>query len=180
MTVTVGINVSLDVFQKREPHYAASARVLEHLPDGVAPTELGEKIIREATKMPRLRRCRAAHGGRTTGRDKTVRESQKSREGRPKIAQRFNAGSRGSKKGKVPAGTKEFIWRDGEVCDARPHPCPLPRGEGDALRHAGKIWALAARSPSRVFATGRPTEVELPNSHDAANVSPSPRGRGLG
>ena len=28
MTVTVDINVLLDVFQKREPHYAASAQVL--------------------------------------------------------------------------------------------------------------------------------------------------------
>ena len=28
MTVTVDINVALDVFQKREPHYAASARVM--------------------------------------------------------------------------------------------------------------------------------------------------------
>lgn len=28
MKVTVDINVLLDVFQKREPHYAASARVM--------------------------------------------------------------------------------------------------------------------------------------------------------
>ena len=34
MTVTVALNVLLDVFQKREPHYAASARVLSLVADG--------------------------------------------------------------------------------------------------------------------------------------------------
>jgi predicted nucleic acid-binding protein len=32
--VTVDINVLLDVFQKREPHYAASARVLAMIQQG--------------------------------------------------------------------------------------------------------------------------------------------------
>ena len=34
MTVTVDINVLLDVFQKREPHYAASARVVSMVTAG--------------------------------------------------------------------------------------------------------------------------------------------------
>ena len=34
MRVTVDINVLLDVFQKREPHYAASARVLAMIEQG--------------------------------------------------------------------------------------------------------------------------------------------------
>ncbi len=34
MTVTVDINVLLDVFQKREPHYAASARVVGMVTSG--------------------------------------------------------------------------------------------------------------------------------------------------
>lgn len=34
MRVTVDINVLLDVFQKREPHYAASARVLALIEEG--------------------------------------------------------------------------------------------------------------------------------------------------
>ena len=34
MKVTVDINVLLDVFQKREPHYAASARVLALVQQG--------------------------------------------------------------------------------------------------------------------------------------------------
>ena len=34
MTVTVDINVFLDVFQKREPHYAASAQVLSSVLSG--------------------------------------------------------------------------------------------------------------------------------------------------
>ena len=34
MRVTVDINVLLDVFQKREPHYAASARILAMVVDG--------------------------------------------------------------------------------------------------------------------------------------------------
>lgn len=34
MTVTVDINVLLDVFQKREPHHAASARVLSMVASG--------------------------------------------------------------------------------------------------------------------------------------------------
>lgn len=34
MRVTVDINVLLDVFQKREPHYAASARVLAMVQEG--------------------------------------------------------------------------------------------------------------------------------------------------
>lgn len=34
MKVTVDINVLLDVFQKREPHYAASARVLAMVQQG--------------------------------------------------------------------------------------------------------------------------------------------------
>jgi predicted nucleic acid-binding protein len=34
VTVTVDINVLLDVFQKREPHYAASAQVLSLVADG--------------------------------------------------------------------------------------------------------------------------------------------------
>ena len=34
MTVTVDINVLLDVFQKREPHYAASAQVVSMVTDG--------------------------------------------------------------------------------------------------------------------------------------------------
>jgi len=34
MTVTFDINVLLDVFQKREPHYAASAQVLSMVVDG--------------------------------------------------------------------------------------------------------------------------------------------------
>lgn len=34
MKVTVDINVPLDVFQKREPHYAASARVLAMVQQG--------------------------------------------------------------------------------------------------------------------------------------------------
>ena len=34
MTVTVDINVLLDVFQKREPHYAASAQVLSLVASG--------------------------------------------------------------------------------------------------------------------------------------------------
>jgi len=34
MRVTVDINVLLDVFQKREPHYAASARVLAMVQQG--------------------------------------------------------------------------------------------------------------------------------------------------
>ena len=41
MRVTVDINVLLDVFQKREPHYAASARMLamvqQHALDAVFP-----------------------------------------------------------------------------------------------------------------------------------------------
>ena len=35
MTVTVDINVLLDVFQKREPHYAASAQVVDMVTKGV-------------------------------------------------------------------------------------------------------------------------------------------------
>ena len=35
MTVTVDINVLLDVFQKREPHYAASAQVVSMVTTGV-------------------------------------------------------------------------------------------------------------------------------------------------
>lgn len=34
MKVTVDINVLLDVFQKREPHYAASARVMAMIEEG--------------------------------------------------------------------------------------------------------------------------------------------------
>lgn len=34
MKVTVDINVLLDVFQKREPHYAASARIISLVADG--------------------------------------------------------------------------------------------------------------------------------------------------
>lgn len=34
MTVTLDINVLLDVFQKREPHYAASAQVLSMVAEG--------------------------------------------------------------------------------------------------------------------------------------------------
>lgn len=34
MTITVDINVLLDVFQKREPHYAASARVVSLVTSG--------------------------------------------------------------------------------------------------------------------------------------------------
>lgn len=34
MRVTVDINVLLDVFQKREPHYAASAQVMAMVEDG--------------------------------------------------------------------------------------------------------------------------------------------------
>jgi predicted nucleic acid-binding protein len=34
VTVTVDINVLLDVFQKREPHYAASARILAMVEEG--------------------------------------------------------------------------------------------------------------------------------------------------
>ena len=34
MTVTVDINVLLDVFQKREPHYAASTQVLSLVASG--------------------------------------------------------------------------------------------------------------------------------------------------
>lgn len=37
MKVTVDINVLLDVFQKREPHYAASARALQGELIGVFP-----------------------------------------------------------------------------------------------------------------------------------------------
>ena len=37
MKVTVDINVLLDVFQKREPHYAASARVLAMVQQGELP-----------------------------------------------------------------------------------------------------------------------------------------------
>lgn len=35
MTVTLGINVLLDVFQQRQPHYAASARVVNLVAAGI-------------------------------------------------------------------------------------------------------------------------------------------------
>jgi hypothetical protein len=34
VTVTVDINLLLDVFQRRQPHYAASARILAMVTDG--------------------------------------------------------------------------------------------------------------------------------------------------
>lgn len=40
MKVTVDINVLLDVFQKREPHYAASARMLAMVQQGDVASDI--------------------------------------------------------------------------------------------------------------------------------------------
>ena len=44
-------------------------------------------------------------------------------------------------------GIAEILWPTGGERDARPHPSPLPRGEGDPLRSCGKFRSTLLRSP---------------------------------
>ena len=69
------------------------------------------------------------------------------------------------------------IWLGGDWVDAR----PLPQGEGGPLVRSGITWALLARSPSH-SCSRHYARIKMRCKHckNAANVSPSPRGRGLG
>jgi hypothetical protein len=73
------------------------------------------------------------------------------------------------------------ILRDEEV---RPHPGPLPQGEGerkDVSSTADAPQHLAAADSSEKFsATKYPKQSKSDSSHHAASVSPSPGGEGRG